>query len=583
MTSRLLLTLALVASAAHADQFRRFQRNTTAPLAFFEFAPASGAGLGSPCSPPNWVTSSETFNSGWTLANSVAALPVVTADFGVAPDGTTTADRVQFAATSGTQFSFLFQSAATIASGWPATGSVYIKGNGTSGTINLGLQTPVITSLCNYNATTWTRCSISYTANSASTSFVIGNDSFNTGGVVFAANDVLLWGGMVNVGSTPAPYVKTVAAYVGPPVTGAKGEAVTWTRASGAMCTRSASESSIANGDLVYTANNQPRVMSLGGPLGVLVESSRTNNLIQSQAIDNASWSKSQNGTPGLPVATVDQTTAPDGTVSAERVVYPTTGAAQSSFTGQTGGCGATVGPKAGTVYVKGNGASGTIDVCIDFPMACSSCNYTSTSWTRCSAINSNSASAHNFYVGNMTNQTTIARAANDVFVWGAQCEDGAYATSYSPTVASATIRSADQGSFTISSGFTTKFSASLTARLPLSVLANADVLYAAGAGSVFEMSLPSVTQFKNYVSTPLVSSTAATATTANTTNGVAGYFDGTNVGACVNGSCTNTAGAPVLPALPWTVNIGGFSSTSFNSDSIISLVKIDPDSSRCR
>lgn len=72
------------------------------------------------------------------------------------------------------------------------------------------------------------------------------------------------------------------------PPTGAKGEVLTFTRATNATCTRTVtgarSTTGIANGDLVVLSSNQPRV-SYGsdGVLGLLVEGSRTNSCLRSQ------------------------------------------------------------------------------------------------------------------------------------------------------------------------------------------------------------------------------------------------------------------------------------------------------------
>ena len=71
-------------------------------------------------------------------------------------------------------------------------------------------------------------------------------------------------------------------------VTGSKGEALTFTRASAAWCTKS-------DYSLVSCGNNLPRVMSgTGGtsPLGLFVEDTATNNLLQNRDWSQAVWTK---------------------------------------------------------------------------------------------------------------------------------------------------------------------------------------------------------------------------------------------------------------------------------------------------
>lgn len=219
-------------------------------------------------------------------------------------------------------------------------------------------------------------------------------------------------------------------------VTGAKGEAVTWTRGSTATCTKSASESSIANGDLVQCASNLPRVMSLGGPLGVLVESSRTNNLVQSEAFDNAAWSTENTGSTA-PVIAADAATSPANTATADRVTFAATAAAQDSMKFIGGGC---ANPCTLSVYAKGVSGSGTFDICTSGNL-CGTCNYT-TAWGRCSVTLAGAGFAA---FGNMTvyNGGTT-RPSNDVYLWGAQGETATYATSYIPTTTVAVTRAAD-------------------------------------------------------------------------------------------------------------------------------------------
>jgi hypothetical protein len=248
---------------------------TGAPLAFFEFAPTSGAGMGTACActtptgaqgetltftrassatclksgtltgiangdmvtcssnqprvmpggdgtggngllvegpRTNDVLRSQEFdNAAWVKANSVVAAPIVTADQAVAPDGTTTADRVQFAASTGAQYSVVDQAGATAA----YTGSIFVKGNGTSGSIDLDCwnSSANVCTTCNFVAGSWVRCSCSNTLLGA-TLFIVGNYSAGCGTGARSAQDVFLWGGQFEQGPYATSYIATAGATV---------------------------------------------------------------------------------------------------------------------------------------------------------------------------------------------------------------------------------------------------------------------------------------------------------------------------------------------------------------------------------
>lgn len=230
--------------------------------------------------------------------------------------------------------------------------------------------------------------------------------------------------------------------------TGAKGDVLSVSRASNATCSKQGlATTGISNGDLVVCGSNAIRVETdVGGSglLAVLGEGARTNSVLWSEALGNAAWSKVGSTAPFAPTVTADQAVAPDGATTAERVQYPATSAAD--FGGvRTATAVLTAAPWAASVYLKGNGTSGTLDICMQAGVyVCTACNYVSTSWTRCTAAGTPSA-AGQLYVGNMSSVNGgTARGAADVFVWGIQAELGAFASSYIPTTTAAVIRQAD-------------------------------------------------------------------------------------------------------------------------------------------
>lgn len=245
-------------------------------LAFFEFAPASGAGMGSACacanvtgakgevltfaragsatcsrqglattgiangdlvtcssnlpraelsggvvglrvesSRSNLILRSEQVNDAvWVKEqDSAPRTPTVTADQGVAPDGTSTADRVQFPATSGVEYSDYYQSVTAAGSNW--TCSVYVRGFSGSGTTDVCSfeGTGWSCSPCSFSSTSWSLCSSARATSLGISRFCkVGNNSFQNGGVARAASDVLVWGHQGEEGTYGSSYIATVAA-----------------------------------------------------------------------------------------------------------------------------------------------------------------------------------------------------------------------------------------------------------------------------------------------------------------------------------------------------------------------------------
>lgn len=134
------------------------------------------------------------------------SVPTVTANAAVAPDGTTTADRVDFNATSAAlnQSSIIYQAGVLTAAAW--AGSVYVKGVSGSGTIDICLGTTSC-GQCAYVSTSWTRCTRSATA-SGTLSYFFGNGSFYSG-QGRPAQSVYLWGAQAETSTHATSYVRT--------------------------------------------------------------------------------------------------------------------------------------------------------------------------------------------------------------------------------------------------------------------------------------------------------------------------------------------------------------------------------------
>lgn len=226
--------------------------------------------------------------------------------------------------------------------------------------------------------------------------------------------------------------------------TGSQGEALTMpARGTTAFCSKTANggtyaTTGIANGDLVNMTSTQMRVeYSTTGVLAGFGEEARTNSLLRSQEIDNASWTKGG----AIGTITANYATAPDGTLTADRYQYSNT---NNDYILQNFNCSATA--CADSVYLRGTSGSGTINVCRGGAVGqCVSCSYVSTSWSRC-VYAATLASSNNIFLGCETGTlgSACSQTGLDVLVWGVQGEVGQYATSYIPTNAAGATRNPD-------------------------------------------------------------------------------------------------------------------------------------------
>lgn len=371
-------------------------------------------------------------------------------------------------------------------------------------------------------------------------------------------------------------------------VTGTKGEAVTFTRASSGTCLKGSTTTGISNGDMVACSSDQPRVMYGGdgtGPLGLLVEDTRTNLVLRSQELENAAWADF--AAPSAPTITANAATAPDNTATAERFQIPATAAAEASGRFNTVSIGG-AGTNTCSMWVRGNGTSGTVDL-VKYNSGAAThddaaCAYVASGWSYCATPFANgTASTFACYFGNLGAFTGVARGAADVFIWGLQGEAGATPSSYIATAGVGVGRAIEVPYFAASSYPNGSLAATLVGKG-----------FAAGVGEVTWLSLSvtaaydrlllfdaSANRGRLYAAGGTNALVVGVGPAANVPTRAAGDWAGTAANVYYGGS----SGAASIAA-PNTQNrlyLGNYNGGFGFANGVIKDVCLDPSPSRCR
>ena len=471
--------------------------------------------------------------------------PTVTDNAGVAPDGTTTATRIQLSLGGGNSAADLSRRRQ------PATVqavshifSVWIRSTDGTSSYNIHLQ-DVINATRNITVTgTWTR----YDASAVSPGTLSYLSVGLRGGQAPANSntaDILVWGAQlepVTYQTVPGTYNATTAsAYYGP------------------------------------RFDYDPVTLA---PKGLLIEEQRTNLVTYSQQFDDAAWSKS------LGTVTANATASPDGTTNADAFIE--SASAGQHFVSQPTGSTAT-GSFTFSVFVKANGRNG-INLWIRdggagfiaeafFNLSAGTATVSgmllqagwsapsatiqtfANGWYRCvltATADATLTQAKNVFVrlndGTGSNPSYTGNGTSGIYLYGAQIEVGSFATSYIPTVASTVTRNADAATMT-GTNFSSWFNPT-----SFTIITDFDVLnYPAGVGYIggtfgFGTSSPRVkngigsasdrpiqTQFFDGVNNILVRAGTFGDLTANVSVKHAVAFSGLEAAATYNGLAVNT------------------------------------------
>lgn len=399
-----------------------------ANVARFDFNPTTGESLGLMVEEQrtNLLTYSQQYDvSAWTKNELL-----VWANSVLAPDGTLTGSKLVLTANAAQHY---LRNAVTVTA-VSHTFSIYAKAGGynylaitsagynacfdvSGGTVSATSGsggTPVIQAVGNG----WYRCSVTVTESAGTTSFYVAPRATSVSGISSTAGDgysgVFLWGAQLEAGAFATSYIPTLLTYSG----------------------RGSTGTYIGDNGLIQTAPaNQARYQrNIAGAVQLLLEGAATNSLLYSSMFSVSSQWLLTTGSKVLPRTAI----APDGTMTADTLVYDGTGVAGSYRLYGNGVVSVNAQPYTASIWMKasspitvrmnGNGVAGDVI----------SCNLT-TQWQRFSTTGTGNGAS---YTQVIVYSNTSDNTPFSIQVWGAQIENSATVSSYIPSTETFTSRS---------------------------------------------------------------------------------------------------------------------------------------------
>jgi hypothetical protein len=444
-------------------------------------------------------------NAAWTKNEST-----ITANAIVAPNGTTTADKVADSSTA-TAARYIFQSPAS--SGTIYTSSGYFKKgeynfvtlhafgiNGAVFNLDTGVKVSqsggvgTITSI----GDGWYRCSFAFTAGGTSVFFSqspAGNISYagTTGSGIYA------WGLQLETGDVMTDYIATTTAAVSVgPVSGLP--------------------------RLDYYDSTCPKL---------LLEPQRTNLVLFSEQLNAASWSASTT------TVTANAEISPDGYQNADVLAM----SASQSRVSQVLSLGA--GTYSVSVYAKAISGSGTARILAIIDGVSTDFNFTpTTSWAR-----------YSFTFTAATSVTAVQLRAQtfigNLSFWGCQIEAGSYATSYIPTLGASVTRVADACSKTGISSLIGQTEGTLFVEFTIKTVSDARRILCISDGSISNrvvLAIESSNQFRALVTNGGVQQFSSLVSATNGINKLAVSYKANDFSFYLNGVQVSTQLSGTVP-----------------------------------
>jgi hypothetical protein len=398
-------------------------------------ANASAYPMYNPSTPKNLLGYSEAFdNAAWQLlADGGGGAPTKGTVTGTFPTGSAgTVNTITFPVVTSAQTSAIYQTLGAAYLNTPITFSVYARVSSGTGTIYLNVEDNAaapaggnfFASAAKTLTTEWQRISVTgtRTSNTGNVSLAIGFDTRCSAGQTNASSlTVELWGAQLSDSASLDPYVGSYGA--APSAAAAYGPRLDY--------------------DPVTLAAK-----------GLLVEETRTNIVTYSAQFDDAAWTTADT------TVSANAAASPDGGNSAELItssgavgyIYPT----NTSLLASAGGGSFTFSLYAKTGSVSSftmlvGATGGNFSGAFDLSAVTASASGTNTTanivaagngWYRCSVTMTSLADQAyaELQIGRIALGATI-------YIYGAQLEAGAFATSYIPTAAASVTRIADVAS----------------------------------------------------------------------------------------------------------------------------------------
>lgn len=412
----------------------------------------------------NLLIYSENFdNAVWTKTRCSITPNVI-----IAPDGTLTADKLVEDTTA--SVSHPLQCGVTVAANTSVTLSVFAKAgergfvilrlspdgtnliacgfdltNGIAGTVVLGGNGTGASATITADENDWYKCSLSgipstTVANPIAVFYPSTSASYSGTGFIYTGDGtsgLYIWGAELNAAAFPASYIPSTETHTG--------------RASTATYYNSLGQIAVAASG-VARLNYNPANLTVAPKL--LLEAASTNLLTYSEQFDNAAWTKTR------VTVTANATTAPDGTVTADKIVEDNTAGA-SHYVAVLGFIFTSGVTYTLSIYAKSAErtkfalrSSGLAFTLINpvFDLSAVSATGGSISsvgsgWYRLSvSFAATSTAADNILIDvyDATGFIHNGDGTSGIYIWGADLKADAYPTSYIPTTSAAVTRAAD-------------------------------------------------------------------------------------------------------------------------------------------